>query len=58
METLRHYRREGHYKLRAFVVMPDRLHLILTPQKITPERAVGMIKGGGAPDACHRACDG
>ena len=29
--TLQHYRREGHYKLHAFVVMPDHIHLLLTP---------------------------
>jgi REP-associated tyrosine transposase len=46
IDTLQHYRREGYYKLHAFVVMPDHVHLILTPQKITLERAVGVIKGG------------
>ncbi len=46
METLQHYRREGHYKLHAFVVMPDHVHLILTPQGITLERVMGLIKGG------------
>ena len=46
LETLQHYRREGHYKLHAFVVMPDNVHLILTPQVIPLERAIGLIKGG------------
>jgi putative transposase len=46
LETLQHYRAEGHYKLHAFVVMPDHIHLLLTPQAITLERAVGLIKGG------------
>jgi putative transposase len=46
LETLQHYRREGHYKLYDFVVMPDHVHLLLTPQAITLERAVGLIKGG------------
>ena len=31
LDTLQHYRREGHYKLHAFVVMPDHIHLLLTP---------------------------
>src|ERR1700679_1312662 len=31
LETLQHYRAEGHYKLHAFVVMPDHVHLLLTP---------------------------
>ena len=44
--TLQHYRSEGRYKLHAFVVMPDHIHLILTPTAITLERAVGLIKGG------------
>jgi putative transposase len=44
--TLQHYRAEGHYKLHAFVVMPDHIHLLLTPQLVTLERAVGLIKGG------------
>jgi len=46
LETLQHYRREGHYKLHAFVVMPDHIHLLLTPQNITIERAIQLIKGG------------
>jgi putative transposase len=46
LETLQQYRREGHYKLHAFVVMPDHIHLLLTPKAITIERAVGLIKGG------------
>jgi putative transposase len=46
IETLQHYRAEGRYKLHAFVVMPDHIHLLLTPQVITLERAIGLIKGG------------
>ena len=46
VETLQHYHREGHYKLHAFVVMPEHVHLILTPQDISLERAIGLIKGG------------
>jgi putative transposase len=45
VETLQHYPAEGHYKLHTFVVMPDHLHLLLTPQE-TLERAIGLIKGG------------
>jgi putative transposase len=45
LETLQHYRREGEYKLHAFVVMPDHIHLLLTPTE-TIERAMGLIKGG------------
>ena len=46
IETLQHYRRLGHYKLHAFVVMPDHIHLLLTPGEIALERAIGLIKGG------------
>src|ERR1700723_928512 len=46
LETLQYYRREGHYKLPAFVVMPDHVHLLITPQEITLERAMQLIKGG------------
>ncbi|HZY72059.1 MAG TPA: transposase [Edaphobacter sp.] len=45
LETLEHYRAEGRYKLHAFVVMPDHVHLLLTPQE-TLERTIGLIKGG------------
>jgi len=54
LETLQHYRRAGRYKLHAFVVMPDHIHLILTPLEITLERAVGLIKGGFS----HRLASG
>jgi len=46
LDTLQHYRRKGNYLLHAFVVMPDHLHLLLTPQTITLERAMQLIKGG------------
>jgi putative transposase len=46
LETLQHYRREGNYRLHAFVVMPDHIHLLLTPTDITLERAMMLIKGG------------
>ena len=46
LETLQHYRRSGHFKLHAFVVMPDHIHLLLTPLDVSLERAVGFVKGG------------
>jgi putative transposase len=45
-ETLQHYRSKGHYRLHAFVVMPDHVHFLITPVGITVERAVGLGKGG------------
>jgi putative transposase len=46
VDTLLHYRTLGHYKLHAYVVMPDCVHLILTPQAISLDLAVELIKGG------------
>ena len=46
LETLQHYRREGKYLLHDFVVMPDHIHLPITPQGISIERVVQLIKGG------------
>jgi len=44
IDTVQHYRLEGNYKLHAFVVMPDHIHLLLTPETITLERAIGLIE--------------
>jgi putative transposase len=32
IETLLHHRARGHYKLHAYLVVPDRVHLLLTPK--------------------------
>lgn len=34
-----------HYKLHSFVIMPDHIHLLLTPAE-TLERSMQLIKGG------------
>jgi putative transposase len=42
-------RDRGFYKLHAFVLMPNHLHVLLTPGEITTvEKAMQMIKGGSA----------
>lgn len=42
-------RETSFYKLHAFVIMPDHLHLLLTPGAETSlEKAMQMIKGGSA----------
>jgi putative transposase len=42
-------RDRGYYKLHAFVVMPEHLHVLFTPSgDTTLEKAVQMIKGGSA----------
>jgi putative transposase len=47
IETLARYRDEGKYLLHEFVIMPDHIHLLLTPsEEISLERAVQFIKGG------------
>ena len=39
----------GFYKLHAFVLMPEHLHILLTPaDETTIEKAMQMIKGGAA----------
>jgi putative transposase len=47
IDTLAHYRDQGRFLLHAFVVMPDHVHLLLTPApEISLERAMQFIKGG------------
>jgi putative transposase len=47
LKTLYGYRREGKFALHAFVVMPEHVHLLLTPsENVTIERAIQLIKGG------------
>jgi putative transposase len=45
LETLQHYRTAGAYKLHAFVVMPDHVHLLLTPHDKTISQVMNLIKG-------------
>ena len=47
LKTLYRYRREGRLQLHGFVVMPEHVHLILTPAiDVTLEHAIQLIKGG------------
>jgi putative transposase len=46
VDTLYDYRSRRSFLLHEFVVMPDHLHVIITPQGITLERAMQLIKGG------------
>ena len=46
---LLHYRDAGAYQLHAFVLMPNHLHVLLTPSGITSlEKAMQLIKGGSS----------
>jgi putative transposase len=44
LDVVRHYDGSG-YKLHAFVIMPDHLHLLVTPME-SVEKSVQLIKGG------------
>jgi putative transposase len=46
VSTLYDYRSRHSYLLHDFVVMPDHLHIIFTPRRITLERAMQLVKGG------------
>ena len=49
VEQILSCRDRGFYKPHAFVVMPDHLHVLLTPgESTTIEKAIQMIKGGSA----------
>ena len=47
LKILYGYRRQGKFRLHAFVLMPDHVHLLITPAAdITLERAIQFVKGG------------
>jgi putative transposase len=47
LKTLYGYRRQGIFQLHAFVLMPEHVHLLLTPgREVTLERTLQLIKGG------------
>ena len=47
LKTIYSYRRRGKFQLHAFVLMPDHVHLLLTPaEELTIERVVQFVKGG------------
>ena len=47
IDTLAHYRDAGKFLLHQFVIMPDHVHLLLTPaEEVSLERAMQFIKGG------------
>jgi putative transposase len=47
LKTIYRYRRAGKFRLHAFVLMPEHVHLLLTPgADVTLERAIQLIKGG------------
>ena len=47
LKTMYSYRRQGKFQLHAFVLMPEHVHLLLTPANdVTLERTIQLIKGG------------
>jgi putative transposase len=49
LNTIFHYRDSGAYLLHEFVIMPDHVHLMLTPGvQSSLEKAVQLIKGGSS----------
>lgn len=56
LQTLFDYRERGIYLLHEFVVMPDHLHMLITPGASTSlEKAVQCIKGGSSY-RIHKHC--
>lgn len=56
IQSLIRYRDNGAYLLHDFVVMPDHIHLLLTPTGRTSlEKAMQLIKGGSSHEI-HQQC--
>ena len=45
-QALNDARRSGGFAIYAYVIMPDHLHLLITPTMVTLERSMQLIKGG------------
>jgi putative transposase len=45
IDVLFHYRDEKKYLVHEFVVMPNHFHLLVTPQNVTLENALQLIRG-------------
>jgi putative transposase len=46
VDVLAHYRREGKFRLHEFVIMTNHIHLLLTVNELSIEKAVQFVKGG------------
>ena len=47
VETLQGYRAKGSFAMHAFIVMPDHVHVLLTPAPdVSLEKAIQLMKGG------------
>src|SRR5690349_21241138 len=47
LNTLFRYREQGRFQLHGFVIMPDHIHVLITPSPDhTVERCIQLMKGG------------
>jgi putative transposase len=47
VDTLENYRTQGRFSLHAFVIMPDHVHVLLTPaDDVSLEKTIQFMKGG------------
>ena len=54
--TLARYRAQGKFLLHAFAVMPDHVHLLLTPAiDLSTARTIQLLKGGYSHAARHQS---
>jgi putative transposase len=44
IDTLLQFRTRGHYKLHAFLVMPDRVHLLISPLSHPLDQTIALIQ--------------
>jgi REP element-mobilizing transposase RayT len=59
LSTLQNYREQGRFQLHDFVLMPNHVHLFLSPgEDITLERTVQLIKGGFSFEQLEKAIFG
>lgn len=57
IQTIARYRDRGDYLLHEFVVMPNHLHILITPSSTTSlEKAIQLIKGGSSYEI-HKQCE-
>ena len=46
VDVLYHYRAQNKYQIHEFVIMPDHFHLLITPESVSLERTMQLIKAG------------
>ena len=46
IDLLHYYRTHGHYKLHAYLVMPDHVHLLITPESESLKQVIALIQNG------------